>query len=157
MKGFGYESLSEKLLGDNIHALDNVMTLSYDMKMMFNMLSVWFEAIVSDLTSLSDFMHYTKSLQDGQENTYAIKAKKAVLLNSCQANPITFTSQHPDLPLPNPTYLRIHAACCKVAHLSGAIEYIENILNDLEDIEVLSQSDSSAHVLMFALQPLGPI
>ena len=43
-------------------------------------------------------------------------------------------SAHPDLPLPNPIYLSIHATCCRVAHLSGAGEYIEKILEDLEDI-----------------------
>jgi hypothetical protein len=32
--------------------------------------------------------------------------------------------------LPNPTYLKIHAACCRVAHLSGATKYIKKILDD---------------------------
>jgi hypothetical protein len=93
-------------------------------------------------------------LQDGQKNTYTIKASNPIYLRGCQANPITLTSQHPDLLLPNPTYFKIHAACCKVAHLSGATEYIENTLNNLEDIGVLSQGGSAAHVLMFALQSL---
>jgi hypothetical protein len=52
MKNFGYETLPEKLTGDGIHALDNVITLSRDMSIFFNMLIMWFEAIVSDLTSL---------------------------------------------------------------------------------------------------------
>ena len=33
---------------------------------------------------------------------------------------ITFESADPRLRLPNREYLRIHAACCRVAHLSGA-------------------------------------
>jgi hypothetical protein len=37
-------------------------------------------------------------------------------------NPITFTTSDPvRLPLPSPRYLGIHAACCKVARLSGAV------------------------------------
>jgi hypothetical protein len=37
-----------------------------------------------------------------------------------------------DLTLPNSDYLRIHAACCRVAHLSGAAEQIDRVLEDLE-------------------------
>lgn len=62
-------------------------------------------------------------------------------------------STHPDLPLPNPIYLSTHAACCRVAHLSGAGKYIEKILEDLEDIRVLAKDGSSACLLSFALQP----
>lgn len=35
------------------------------------------------------------------------------------------------LPLPSSTYLRIHAACCKVAHMSGAADYY-NMLEDTD-------------------------
>ena len=73
----------------------------------------------------------------------------------CKANPIVFKSAHPDLPLPNPAYLRIHAACCRVAHLSGAGEYMDKIREELEDTRVLSNDDPSAHILSFALQPYG--
>jgi len=31
------------------------------------------------------------------------------------------------LPLPNPSYLRLHAVCCKVAHLSGAAAYLDDM------------------------------
>ena len=66
-----------------------------------------------------------------------------------------FESAHPDLLLPNPVYLRIHAACCRVAHLSGAGEYVDKILDDVEDTRVLSKDGSSAHILSFVLQPYG--
>ena len=74
-------------------------------------------------------------------------------LFSCKENPIVFKSELPNLPLPNPAYLRIHAACCRVAHLSGAGEYMDKDLEDLEDVRVLSKDGSSAHLLSFALQP----
>ena len=60
-----------------------------------------------------------------------------------------------DLALPNPDYLRIHAACCRVAHLSGAAEQMDKVLEDLEHMPVLSEDGSSAHVLSFALQPFS--
>ena len=56
--------------------------------------------------------------------------------------------------VPKPVYLRIHAASCRVAHLSGAGEYIDKLLEDLGIIQVLSEDGSSAHVLSFVLQPL---
>ncbi|KAG1748717.1 hypothetical protein EDB19DRAFT_1630181, partial [Suillus lakei] len=44
--------------------------------------------------------------------------------------------------LPSPRYLSIHAACCRVAHLSG--EYIDKPLGDVESIRVLEWDGSSA-------------
>ena len=35
-----------------------------------------------------------------------------------------------NLPLPNATYLHIHATCCRVVHLSGAWDYLEGIFCD---------------------------
>ena len=43
---------------------------------------------------------------------------------------VTFTTPDEDkYPLPDPRFLKIHAACCKVAHVSGAADY----LNMLEE------------------------
>jgi hypothetical protein len=50
MKNFAYEGLLEKLIGDGIHALDNVMTFSHDIHIWFDTLNLWFEAMVSELT-----------------------------------------------------------------------------------------------------------
>ena len=98
---------------------------------------------------------YAECLQDGKENTYNICATEPAHLWPCKPNPIEFKSADPNLPLPNPTYLRIHAACCRIAHLSGAGEYMDKILDDLEDIRVLSKDGSSADILSFALQPFS--
>jgi hypothetical protein len=40
---------------------------------------------------------------------------------------VTFTSGVPRHPLPHPRYLALHAAYPKVAHLSGASEYVDTI------------------------------
>lgn len=60
-------------------------------------------------------------------------------------------------PLPDPTYLRIHAACCKVAHLSGATRYLDQIFREIEELPVLSEDGASIDVLTFALQRLLPL
>ena len=46
---------------------------------------------------------------------------------------MTFTSSDPKLQLPSSTYLGIHAACCRVAHMSGAAEYYDKYLDRDDD------------------------
>ncbi|KAF8263835.1 hypothetical protein EI94DRAFT_1739875 [Lactarius quietus] len=52
--------------------------------------------------------------------------------------------------------LALHAACAQVAHLSGAGEYVDHILRDMEDICVLAHDGTSSEVLHHALMTLGP-
>jgi len=69
---------------------------------------------------------------------------------------IEFTTPDPEkLPPPSPEYLKIHAACAKITHLSGAAERIDEILKDFENTRVLSENGASAHVLQDALVPLS--
>lgn len=65
-------------------------------------------------------------------------------------NPITLPTNH-NIPAPDSRYLRLHAACAKVAHLSGAAEHIENILRDMEATRVLAKDGSSSDLLDFRL------
>ena len=58
---------------------------------------------------------------------------------------------HEHLPLPNPKHLRIHAACCRVAHMSGAADYFDEVLHDMEDVGVLTGDGSSADLLELLL------
>jgi len=137
MECFGYEDLPKKLNGTGIHSLDNIMTLEINIHSWFDELLLWFEAV------------------DGEENTYKICATEQMYIYELGEDPIMFRTAHQDLQLPNPTYLQIHAACCRVAHLSGAGKYMDKILEDLEDMPVLSNDGSSADVLSYALQPYG--
>ena len=145
MTYFGFEDLREKLVGNGIHTLENVMTLDASNCFLFQLLEIWFEAIVS---RVGIFTRHAEGLrwQDDQDNTYAIRARDAGLLLRCKDNPITLTSQHPDLPLPNRTFLAIHAACCRIADRSGATKYIEKTEKDMEDIGVLGKGGSSTQV-----------
>ncbi|KAF9240958.1 hypothetical protein BU15DRAFT_61265 [Melanogaster broomeanus] len=70
---------------------------------------------------------------------------------------VQFTTPDPEeFSLPSPTYLHIHAACAKVAKLSGAGDYyIDKLSRDLEEIRVLSEDGSSAELLEHALLPLS--
>ncbi|KAJ3567185.1 hypothetical protein NP233_g6525 [Leucocoprinus birnbaumii] len=77
-------------------------------------------------------------------NKYNLESQQPYLLTGCKEL-VDFTSTNPKLSVPSSTYLRIHAgACPKVAPFSGAAEYIDRILQDLEDMKVLSLDGSSS-------------
>ena len=54
-------------------------------------------------------------------------------------------------PLPDLHYLALHAICAKVAHLSGAGQYIDNVDRDIDTTLVLAKDGSSGRVLMEAM------
>jgi hypothetical protein len=58
-------------------------------------------------------------------------------------------------PLPSVHYLRLHAACARVAHKSGAAVYIEALARDLATLSVLAEDGSSAGVLAAALSRIA--
>lgn len=90
------------------------------------------------------FMTCFECLQavDGQENTYNIRAAREGDLRRRRNNPVVLNSRDQDIPLPNPTYLAIHASCCRVAHLSGAADYLDDTPDSDEEcfIKVLCTS-----------------
>ena len=57
------------------------------------------------------------------------------------------TTTDPGLPRPSPNYLCLHAACARIAHLSGAAEYVESAYRDLDDKAVLADDGSSSMAL----------
>ena len=57
------------------------------------------------------------------------------------------SASSPNLSLPDRNLLGLHAVCARVAHMSGAAEYIDQIQDELEDIMVLAQDGSSAKYL----------
>jgi hypothetical protein len=68
---------------------------------------------------------------------------------------VEFTTPDPiKYPVPSPTYLAIHAACAKVAHLSGAGECIDKFYRDLEDSQTLDPDGGSADMLEHAISGL---
>lgn len=68
--------------------------------------------------------------------------------------PITVTSSSPELELLDPRYLRLHAAVCRVAQMSGAAEYLHKHDRDMEQMSVLAQDGSSSELLASRLQRL---
>ncbi|KAF9062653.1 hypothetical protein BDP27DRAFT_1233257 [Rhodocollybia butyracea] len=119
---FGYNV--NNLDGPKIHSLFNVMTLKLTVHDSFDQLMLWFEA-----THLDPF--------------------DADLANISPFT--TFTTSEPSLSLPDPALLALHATCAKVAHLSGAGEYIDRVQRDLQHLDVLAEDGGSSDVLFHAL------
>ena len=69
---------------------------------------------------------------------------------------VTFIPHHPAFAssdLPDRRYIQMRAACCRVAHMSGAAGYLADIMDDLEkgQTKVLSADGSASRILEFAL------
>ncbi len=63
------------------------------------------------------------------------------VIRKCKAN------GKPVPALPDPDLIGLHAACARVAHLSGAAEYFDRLERDVEDATVLASDGSSAYLL----------
>ncbi|RXW12257.1 hypothetical protein EST38_g13599 [Candolleomyces aberdarensis] len=132
-ESFGYTTIQQDLNGEKIHRLENVMTMRVDIHRLFDGLLFWL-------------------VQTG-EDTYKVETFKPRVDRLCGGREVKFTTENPEkLPVPSPQYLALHAACAKVAHLSGAAEYIETILRDAEEIPVLAADGSSGEVLTHLLR-----
>ncbi|KAH9846326.1 hypothetical protein C2E23DRAFT_744329 [Lenzites betulinus] len=136
---FGCHSLLERLSGVNIHRLDNILTLTQSLYTLFDAMDLWFEPIC------------------GHANRYRVEVGLSYThAQLAIPHEVQFTS-HENLPLPNPEYLTIHAACCRIAHMSGAAEYANKVVCDLEDTRVLAEDGSSAELLIFSLGRLATV
>ncbi|KZT24048.1 hypothetical protein NEOLEDRAFT_1068101, partial [Neolentinus lepideus HHB14362 ss-1] len=107
--------ISKELAGAQIHRLDNILTLDSNLHEYFDNLKLWFEATET-------------------ANRYNVVSTLDVVFHKDGFNvPHVVTFQFAqELALPNPRYLHIHASCCRVAHMSGAIGYYE-LLDDDDD------------------------
>jgi len=135
MERFGSRQTLIELNGSEIHRLENILTLDPSVHTLFDKLQLWLEHVAS-----------------GPPNTYRLCSLPSFRVDPRWKRTVTFTTPDPvKLPVPSPWYLDLHAACCRVAHLSGAGECIDKILRDMEDIQVLSQDGASAEILHYAL------
>ncbi|KAA8912884.1 hypothetical protein FN846DRAFT_772846, partial [Sphaerosporella brunnea] len=81
-------------------------------------------------------------------NTYRMHTRKgspSPPLQFGDPGEITFKNHDPNKPhsLPSAALLEVHAACCKILNASGAGEYLEKLLRDLDEIDVLAEDGST--------------
>jgi len=124
----------DELDGSKIHRLANIVTLDHFLHTQFDRLALWLEA------------------DDTQRHVYRICPTDDDIIRGLP-NVVTFVSYHANLELPDPRYIKMHAACCRVAHMSGAAGYMDDIVDDLDkgQTKVLSEDGSGNTLLEFAL------
>ena len=82
-------------------------------------------------------------------HSYNLRAKHPFYLTGFPPA-VTFTSAVSRHPLLDPRYLALHAACAKVAQLSGASEYVDTSFRGTEDVGVFASDGSSGEALWYA-------
>ncbi|KAI1784217.1 hypothetical protein LXA43DRAFT_1043365 [Ganoderma leucocontextum] len=108
LNSFGYSHLVNHFAtGDRVHFLENVMMMTEPLHHRFDTLKLWFEPV--EVYSILKPPH---GLTQGQL--------------------VIFQSAEPRFALPNRESLRIHAACCRVAHLSGACGLLDELERDMD-------------------------
>ncbi|RDB20369.1 hypothetical protein Hypma_012576 [Hypsizygus marmoreus] len=134
LKCFGYDV--DKLNGANVHSLFNVMTLEKNTHDLFDQLRLWLDATDTP-------------------NCYRVQVADPMFFIPGRQL-VTFSTPDPEhLPLPSADLLALHAACAKVAHLSGAAEYLDDFDRHLETSKVLAFDGGSAEVLRYAITRLA--
>ncbi|OCH93821.1 hypothetical protein OBBRIDRAFT_724074, partial [Obba rivulosa] len=62
------------------------------------------------------------------------------------------TGEKCQFPIPDRKLLALHSgSCARVFHLSGAAEYVQKVLRDIEETKILASDDGSADLLHNAL------
>lgn len=142
----------DELDGLQCHRLSNGLTLSADPHALFDDLALWFEEIpvrqqkrCSACTDDVPFLH----LIQGHPNTYTVKTLFPTSFNRV----VTFGTTT-ELELPDPRYLRLRAAICRVAHMSSAARYVDLLFKEVETTKVLANDGSSGELLRDQLQNL---
>ncbi|KAH8919308.1 hypothetical protein BT69DRAFT_1284910 [Atractiella rhizophila] len=113
MDRFGLSEIRRELEGQKIHRLSNILTLDSALHDLFDNLQLW-------LQPTAESNVYNIGAQDEELVFEGYRIPRSILLSS----------RNPRLELPNPEYLRVHASCCHIANLSGAVSY----LDQMEDV-----------------------
>jgi len=66
-------------------------------------------------------------------NKYTIKSTKPWYLPNLPVTQTLFVTSNHNIESPMPRLLAIHRACCLILHLSGAGEYLDPVLRDMEE------------------------
>jgi hypothetical protein len=70
---------------------------------------------------------------------------------------VTSSSNHTNLRVPNRHTLAFHAACARVAHMSGAANAFDEAGRDVEETRDFAFDGSSARLLDHLMIPYAPI
>ncbi|KIP05750.1 hypothetical protein PHLGIDRAFT_128669 [Phlebiopsis gigantea 11061_1 CR5-6] len=129
LKAFGYPHCFYELNGANIHRLQNILTLEKNMHEHFDTLNLWFEPVGNE-----DSYQYQTCLANP---LFGLSVDKNEYGHGC----IVKLGPNDNLPAPSREYLALHAACCRVAHASGAAGYLDESDRRFEEVHMITSSD----------------
>ncbi|KAI9825388.1 MAG: hypothetical protein M1832_001118 [Thelocarpon impressellum] len=126
-----------ELDGTNIDRPYNALTLSALAHKYFGQLKIYFETVDDGTSTASSPTphHYSIKAVNPERSMFQVMGLpvRRTLLEAHERN----------IDMPSPRLLRIHRACCLVAHLSGAGAYIERILRDRDAPRVEADGSTS--------------
>ncbi|KAF9645780.1 hypothetical protein BDM02DRAFT_3119694 [Thelephora ganbajun] len=145
---FGLGHLSDALAAvGGVHEVWNLLSLESDLHSDFDSLDLWFEST-------------------GEPNRYEIcffnvkigQSIRAISNRTETSGPgasmvVDFSSNRDNAPPPDPQLLALHATCARVAHMSGAAEFLDEIERKAEETNVLAFDGSSARLLSDLMSP----
>jgi len=124
MEKFGYPEIRKELEGEKINSLTNILTLGLDAHHMFDAFGLWFEA--------TDTPHsYLVCCAPGYHlpDHRWLQSDKPIITFQIYGD----VDSSLNIVLPNPSYLQIHAAVCKVSHMSAAAGYYNRARHDMDE------------------------
>ncbi|KAH8925826.1 hypothetical protein BT69DRAFT_1077769 [Atractiella rhizophila] len=140
LQTFGYPEIRKELEGHSVHRLSNIMTLSATIRDWFDNLKLWLQPTIVP-------------------NVYNVETRedhdRKVFHRYKVPRQVTLTTRDPQLDLPDPKYLGLHSACCRIAHLSGAADYLDKMDRDNHPSSLISLNQEFTDILtarLFDLQ-----
>ncbi|KAJ7711271.1 hypothetical protein B0H16DRAFT_1703542 [Mycena metata] len=121
LKIYGSPNIVDELEGTQIHSITNILTLCVDIHDTFDSMRLWFEAT----GRLNEYNVCLRSEVDRPTRASGFRLIEEV-------KTVVFPSTD-ELPAPSSNYLAIHAACCRIAHMSGAADHFAKIERDLDE------------------------
>ncbi|KAH7921611.1 hypothetical protein BV22DRAFT_1038422 [Leucogyrophana mollusca] len=139
---FGLDEQVRRLLGGQVNSLHNVFTMTMQMHLSFDQYELWLEEVPGttntyDVCSYDDvFFKY----HEKPPRRVTFRVDPAVVAE-CEREGI------PPPDLPDRTLIAIRSVCARVAHLSGAVEQMDQVQQDVEATMVMANDGSTADLL----------
>ncbi|KAJ8518112.1 hypothetical protein ONZ45_g4795 [Pleurotus djamor] len=134
---FGGSDVYDELAGNLIHSSSNLLTLGTTQHHLFGLFCLWFEPTEQYVDGKQQWKVCHPS---GRETLRARGVDGLVYLTSFSDKPL---EGHPQMsiPAPNSRYLGLHAACCRVAWMSGAAHLLNDALSPRDSYGIIPSND----------------
>jgi hypothetical protein len=164
LERFGFATFSERPGG--VDQVWNLLSLEHNIRSKFDHLHLWFESTREVCYSETCRSRQLTRVQPGRYKVCVLnKANEGYIRHFVGPKPhvdgapmvVEFTSEFEKVPPPDPILLALHAICARVAHMSGAAEFFDQLERDAEEMEALALDSSSTPPLSSLICPFAVI